>query len=495
MVVAKTLETILDDGIADAHFFNGRMLTAEALRTMRDANRLQHRQLAAAIGEGVAHGLRVSHKKEPSPPIEASEGPRLSITPGLAFNRLGEAIALRQPVDLKLASTKDDVSVEAGLFAECQPPSAFTNFGIYLLTIMPASGFSGFAPMVEIGGGVGTGCGRAFTVEGAKFRVFELPLTGLDATPLQAELTPQLQVIGEQIVKFSNEGASTVTKEMFRYRSSIAHYLLGSDIRIARSIDPFGAGADPQPGPIEMLRQEPQALLDCEVPLAILHWSRRGIEFVDEWAVRRMPAAPSPAGAVASLVAERRRGEALACILQFQRQLEDIMDARTAPQLLNVRATDYFRYLPSAGLVPRALDIFQGFAAKEFLEGIPHRPLEPPPEISSPPTELQRPNETAEFIPDESLRGLSMSALDYGPLDLVDSEDWKGPEMVWLYTPVRHQKALDDGAQVAPYIAFAAPQVPYISPARFDTARWDYSNYADCAGCDRAYRSRITRKA
>lgn len=488
MVTAKTLETILDDGIADAHFFNGRMLTAEALRSMRDANRLQHRQLATAIGEGVVHGLRVSQVGEPASPPDGEAGPQLRITPGLAFNRLGEATALMQPVDLALTEQIVDAPVEAGLFAECQPPSAFTNFGIYLLTVMPASGFTGFAPMVEIGGGVGTGCGRAFTVEGAKFRVFELPLAGLDATPLQTELSPLLQVIGAQIIKYSNAGDTTITKEMFRYRSSIAHYLLGSDIRAARSEDPLGAGADPQPGPIERLRQGPEpVLLDCEVPLAILHWSRRGIEFVDEWAVRRMRTAPSPTGATASLVAERRRGEALASVLQFQRQLDDIMNERTEEQLLAVNAVEYFRYLPSGGLFPRGLGGKKGFSVGVFLRDVLHRPLEPPTDGSPPPVP-ERLNTTAEFLPDEALPGLLMSALDYAPLDLVDSDDWRGVEMIWLFTVIANQRAFEKDVQVAPYVVFTAPHVPYTNQARFDIARFDYSNYADCAGCDRPHR-------
>ena len=474
MAVADILEPILEGGMRDAHFFNGRILTAEALRTMQEANALQHRQLATAIGEGVAYGLRVSLAATDSP----TERPKVHVGPGLAFNRLGEAVALNRRVELALVRQIERASIEAGRFTECTPPGfTFTNFGIYILTVMPASGFSGFASMVELGeGGVGTGCGRAYQVEGVKFRLIEVPTDGLSGTPLEAELSSQANTVDAQSLSLLGAGSNAITPAMFLFRSIVAHYFLTSDHELVFATDPFAPSADDDTAsrdPLErMRRQTPPTLHDCEVPLAMLHWSRRGVEFIDEWAVRRALFAPAPSDAMAQPFADKRTARALARILQFQSQADDILLNRTDAELSLIRAADYFRYLPSAGLLPRPVGGFRGFTVDRFLQGRPFRALQ------ALPTLPQRPNTSACFIAGQRLRPLFRSALGFPPLDLSDQE------MIWLYTVWQNQKAIDDGGAVVSYVAFAAPHVPPIAEARFDIARFDYSNYGDCGGCD-----------
>jgi hypothetical protein len=51
---------ILQGGIHQVNFFNGRLLTATDLRDEQAANRQQHRQLGQAAGSGVVYGLEVS---------------------------------------------------------------------------------------------------------------------------------------------------------------------------------------------------------------------------------------------------------------------------------------------------------------------------------------------------------------------------------------------------------------------------------------------------
>ena len=64
MDVAQLLEPVLTGGVRDTHFFNGRILTADDLRTMQIASRQHDAQLGLAIGDGVAHGLEVSVTSE-----------------------------------------------------------------------------------------------------------------------------------------------------------------------------------------------------------------------------------------------------------------------------------------------------------------------------------------------------------------------------------------------------------------------------------------------
>src|SRR5262249_60390177 len=90
MDVAQLLEPVLSGGIKDTHFFNGRILTADDLRTMQTAARQHDAQLGRAIGDGVAYGLEVSVGS-----IDSSTGRvALAITAGLAFNGVGQATAV-----------------------------------------------------------------------------------------------------------------------------------------------------------------------------------------------------------------------------------------------------------------------------------------------------------------------------------------------------------------------------------------------------------------
>src|ERR1044072_1835840 len=53
------LEPLLEGGIANTNFFNGRLLSAEDLRAEQKASRQQRSQLGLAIGAGVVDGLWV----------------------------------------------------------------------------------------------------------------------------------------------------------------------------------------------------------------------------------------------------------------------------------------------------------------------------------------------------------------------------------------------------------------------------------------------------
>ena len=50
----ELLQPLLEDGIRNVNFFNGRLLSAEDMRAEQVASRLQHQLLGQAIGEGIA---------------------------------------------------------------------------------------------------------------------------------------------------------------------------------------------------------------------------------------------------------------------------------------------------------------------------------------------------------------------------------------------------------------------------------------------------------
>src|SRR5262249_25391546 len=281
MDVAQLLEPVLSGGIKDTHFFNGRILTADDLRTMQTAARQHDAQLGRAIGDGVAYGLEVSVGS-----IDSSTGRvALSITDGLAFNALGQAIALRTSIELGLVVGTDEPSVEGG-FAVCQPPSpVFTNEGLYILTIFPATGLEGRAPMTEIAvDGVGTRCGSRYEVDAVKFGIVRVTPP---ASPPANSLFAQFNDAVKALPPGPPPGVEPLaTPPSSLARNPFAHLCYGSDEIEAATHDPIGRAADPRYGLINRLI-DARLLTRCEVPLAAILWQPSGIQILDMWSVRR----------------------------------------------------------------------------------------------------------------------------------------------------------------------------------------------------------------
>ena len=84
---------VLDDGIDNVNFFNGRVLTAEDLRDEQRAALEHHRRLGRAHGWGIVGGLEVS---------PGSDLRSVHVTSGLAFDALGDAVELRAATDVAL---------------------------------------------------------------------------------------------------------------------------------------------------------------------------------------------------------------------------------------------------------------------------------------------------------------------------------------------------------------------------------------------------------
>ncbi|HUH12077.1 MAG TPA: hypothetical protein VMK65_03170, partial [Longimicrobiales bacterium] len=242
MDFTQLLEPVLTEGIKSTHFFNGRVLTAQDLRTEQEATRAHERQLARAVGEGVVHGLEVS--------AQAPEdgAPVVRIEAGLGFNRDGDAVSLKHLVKLRLVTKETDVPPEAGLFAVCKPPEHpldLTNVGLYVLTIRPASGFSPErAPMTELGSeGVASGCGSRWAVEGVRFGVAPLPLApaGETATPLASQLATLAGQVDSDVDVVRRQGTATpadvrarLHQGLSRLRNGAAYLCFGVD-QLARS--------------------------------------------------------------------------------------------------------------------------------------------------------------------------------------------------------------------------------------------------------------------
>ena len=200
---------------------------------------------------------------------------------------------------------------------------------------------------------------------------------------------------------------------------------------------------------------------DCGVALAVIYWTSEGTQFVDMWAVRRRPAT-SIAGTVGRFLdpAHTVRGEAR--LLQFQKQIADVVGTSADPSALDARTT--FTYLPPAAFLP-----ITGVRA----EGAHLRPVA---------TSTRRALDYERFfgnrvraeprvIEGARIGPLIRESLACPPIDL------NGEQMFWLYVVRENMQAVERGGSEVPYMIVASPHLRFQADARFDVNEWNYSNF------------------
>lgn len=356
------LTPLLDEGIRNPNFFEGRLLTAADLRADQEAQRARQRRLGRAIGPGVVEGLWVTIADAG----DSGEPPALTVTGGLALNRKGQALEIvKESETVRLVIPAETTSTDAGLFADCQKtPTGVTatGEGVYLLVLSPASGFRDRAPMSGLSRGAGgAGCGSRWLVEGVQLRL----------EPWDPLKTSNLE--GDPYEVIENLLGTTSFMGVHKLRSLLAHVCLGTLDLPRFADDPFARDAEGRPplatyGPLDDLYSA-GSLTDCDVPLALVYWTAGGIRFVDNWAVRRrtMPSVTAPGWPFLS--GGRRRAEAEATLFQFQDQLANLLATASSPN--SVRAIDHFAWLPAACLVPYVGQQRQrGFTFSDFFQNI-----------------------------------------------------------------------------------------------------------------------------
>lgn len=417
-------QPILDGGIRSINFFNGRMLTARDLTREQTANREVDRRLGQAVGEGIAYGLEVSKST-----ASTNEAPVVAIESGLAVNRQGQTLWLRDKTDVALVR-KASASATGLVFSECKPLQAGTyvaGAGVYLLTVAPAETREGRAVTSALNTGAAP-CNTDAVVSAVQFRLIQI-----NPPIATAELGDQNHL-----------------------RSLIAYKCFGVADTKSFVNDPFGPVLK-QYGLLDSLR--PNRLTDCDVPLGVLYWTLSGgISFVDMWSVRRRLIDAATTDPWRMITGERRLAEAEAMLLQFQNQIDQLR--LSSVDTHSVMATDYFNYLPPAGIIPAYSEkSVTGFVYQKFFQNVTYR--EPV------------------FIEGAKVEQLFRNSLSCQPIDLSSGE------MVWLYKVRANKQSIDKGGTSTPqpYMIFASGYVPFIGDAQFDLSRWDYSNYScTCEG-------------
>jgi hypothetical protein len=365
----ELLQPFLEQGIKDTNFFNGRLLTAGDLATVQEASRSRDRQLGLGVGAGVVQGLEVRLGKDGSD----GKPPALAVAKGLAFNQLGQAVALAQNVEVQLAK-KEPENGSNGLatFALCQPPQngqPLPGQGAYVFAARPAAGYLGQAPRRGFGQAAKVeGCDRDLLQEGVQFRLVAMDVTTLD------KLAPATRAGLAQLLQDADKNGVAGLQAQNKLRNWLAHVCFGTEELAAWSEDPFARAADQffgaavrSPlaayGAIDALRSK-TLLGDCDVPLALVCWTQTGVKWVDMWAARRRAVRLAVGDPWSLLVDDRRLAEAEAMLVQFQRQLEEML---AESGLKSVTAMSRLRYLPAAGYLP--VDIGQ-FDWATFFQGL-----------------------------------------------------------------------------------------------------------------------------
>jgi hypothetical protein len=439
----QLLEAILDNGVPNPNYFDGRLLTATALREDQDAHRSRQRHLGRAVGAGIVEGLWVTIDFAGS----ATAAPRLAVGSGLAINSSGHSLELPGDEIVALARTTTPGAAGTGLFQTCEPPTSRVEApgdGFYVLVLSPASGFRGRAPLSGLSDPTaGPGCGSRWAMEGVRLRI-----EAVDPVAVSGVSSPTRQLLTQLLGSGSDSDLSQL-------RNVVAHLCLGTESLVTFATDPFardtlpGGGTEPaflNYGAIDDLIAAGR-LTDCDVPLALLLWRGPNVLFVDNWAVRRRVAQAPTALAWPTLTGGRRRAESEAVLFQFQDQLASIVERLSNPTA--VRARDYFHWLPAAGLLPlvgggRA----RGVDALTFFDGLTAR--------------------EAVFLEGARMPALVGASLHYPPVDLTSGE------MLWRYL-LRENRLNPTGTP--PLLLFAGGHVPYMADPQFDLSHWNFANF------------------
>jgi len=356
---------------------------------------------------------------------------------------------------------EDPRPTDAGLFTVCVAPATgvrHTGKHAYILVLAPASGYRERAPMYDLStngdsNGRANGCGYRYAVEGVQFRMVRIDLTDRDVIDQSTE-NALTTLMGDETAA----GQSLL-------RNRLAHLCLGTaEVRgfAANLFSYLGHNAKaPIYGLVDRLLVPEEAEADadmsvhlsvCDVPLALIYWTPVGVQFVDMWSVRRRLMAPYPSTAGLPMVSDRRLAEGEAAFLQFQAQVADMLQTTTRADLIVIEARNYFRHLPSVGVIPFTTGISnKGFDYLRFFAGL----------------------KVDKEVFMEGAKLSSLLRLSY----LHPSIDLDREEFMWLYLVRENRESPGDLTQ-QPYIVFSDGRIPYQGDGQYDLAYWEYANVA-----------------
>lgn len=431
-------EPLLDGGVEDVAFWNGRVLVAEDLADQQAANHERTRRVGRALGDGVADGLIVR--------ADGADPTMVTVAAGGGVTRSGDVLELADDVRVALVPPPPGTGSAEVVFADCSSPDpsgTLAGVGIYVLVMSPARGDRATAPAVTFeADGVVRDCGPKYSVDGVTFKLVLVDARGLAVTN------------GHDQADLDVLDAAPGTTARQRFRNVLAHLFLGTVEAREVVVDPFGV-ADGSHGALDDLR-DAGSVDDDDLPIAVVSWSSGGVEFVEPWAVRRLVHRSRPApSTIASWGAPRRGSEGEAAWMCFQDHLAELLAAATSTDRSSLRLVDHVRYLPAVGLAPLENPPFTGVFDVAFLDGITTR----------------GPDETLHLTAPRAVSLLERSFT-------TPAHDLDSGEFVWVYGVSENRLRAQGvgGTPVQPYLYIASGHLPYLGDAQFDLARADASN-------------------
>jgi hypothetical protein len=461
-IAARMLgEAIPDDGIRWLNAFNGRILSAEDLRVDQDAIARARQQLGRAVGAGVVLGLGVDVD-----PSGTADRPILGVDLGLAINRAGQPIELRQRITIGLVAPDAAPPALDDDFVPCDVVlTGTTGLGAYVLSIGPARVDAGKAAVAGLGNDPAS-CNTAYSVEAVRFQLFPIDL---DPAELDDDRKAKL-------------------------RNHLAYRMYGEpDPRSALDrVEPYAARERLRNG-LDDLQET--CLKDTDVALAIVMWRpREGVSFVDPWSVRRRATSPTPGTSFVVPDRDAALAEGEARYLQLLDQLRDALAEADDPG--QTRATGLFDYLPPAGVIPIATPVTRGFDRDTFFTDVIVRgpayiesALVPDllrESLAFPPIDLSRKRviwtylirenaQTPRRRPFPGLPGI------HGIPGTEGSTDWRRAAAIRLADrgPVLGTVPYGSAVQAPSCLLFTTGDMRYRGDARFNLGYWNFANFAD----------------
>jgi hypothetical protein len=416
----KLQQPVTAGSLRATNFFNGRLVTGADLTREQNARREAVRRIGRATGDGVVEGLEVA--KEPT----AGDEPIVNVRAGLAVNRCGIALHLAQDASVNLLERFGATEQPSNIFGVCQAIQAGTytaGFGFYLLVLSPSQTVEGSAPTGGLNNAFAA-CSTDVILETVQFRL--LPADSFLKNGMPSDLDDKL------------------------LRNYVAYRCFGKAENDKFFANPLVFSLDSY-GLLDEMRGQ-QTLSDNDVPLALIHWTSEGLEFVEMWAVRRRLTKRSDDEDWTQLITDRRTSETEAMMQQFADHLEAIRNAVNDPSA--IIADEHFRYLPPAGILPLKTDGVsrKGFDAEIFFG------------------EKGSPNIVS--TDGDRLRVMLNQALHHEPCDL------QRDEKIQLYHVRENLKAVEDGSNVQKVLAFARHSLPFFGVARFDEATFNEDRFS-----------------
>lgn len=443
------LEPITEDGIKNTNYFEGRLLTGKDLTEQETANKRHRQQLGQILGHGVVEGLEVSIENVGA----GADDPIVRINKGMAITLDGEVIELPlEYVDIQLSRSFDTLDPNLTGFKNCTNLPSETlvpsGSGLYILVMSPASSYREYAPKSGLQqNGIARECGRAYVVEGVQFRLVKFDPT---AMPDISEETRDL--LNDEYLSVSNPVDSSDIKGLSMMRNLVAHVCFGTDGIASSAKDPSFINKPTTNLGLDALLGLDEGLASCDTPLALFYWNTEGIVFIDNWAVKRKSSHRDIVGYSVPSFTRHSYSRADESRLQFQQQLEYLQN--NVEDLSEFYVKEYFRYLPPVGYMPIQVDdVSDGFDEKKFFDDLTIR--------------------NPVYVEAAGLVPITQVAMTYWPIDLISEE------LIWLYRTRENAQEADNNSEdtIQEYIIFSSGHSPYFGNARFNVAKWDYSNF------------------